>query len=68
MPTLSETPDGEHACGFSREAGSSLTAPALGGFRKVRAIIEAVGILFILTIKLVCYLGVRKVFRMREAI
>ena len=58
-------PNGKHASPFSGEASSSLMARTLKSFRNMKAIIEAVGIISILTIELICYLGMGKLHKMR---
>ena len=68
MPESIKAKDGEPACLFPREAGPSLRQRAIDHFRKFGAIMEGVGILCILTIKLLCYLGVGKVFQVRKGI
>jgi hypothetical protein len=65
MPESIKTPDGVQPYLHSQ---SSLIAPTSNAFRKMRTIMEAIGVFGILTIKLFFYLGMGKLCNRRRGI
>ena len=65
MSEAIKTQDGEQAPHLPQEKGESLIARTPEAFRKMTTLGKTVGIVSVIAITLLCYLGMGKVFKKR---
>jgi len=61
-----KAPNGEQAPHLSQEKGESLIARTSEAFRKMTTLGKTVGIVSVIAITLLCYLGMGKVFKKKR--